>query len=162
MRYRSFFWPAILIILGVIALGVNLGAISADRLYRLADLWPLILIVTGMVVISRRAWQGSTRDLAAGLIVLVAVVGAAAYVAVRGPVPSGSQTLSSSDTVGSLNRATLHVSAGAATLRVGRQRRPRGGPLPSSHRILGRKAHSEPRSRHGHPRNRSQRRLRVL
>jgi hypothetical protein len=118
MRYRSFFWPAILIIFGVVALGVNIGAISADRLYRLADLWPLILIVMGMVLISRRAWQGSTRDLAAALIVLVAVVGAAAYVAVRGPVPSGSQTLRSSDTVGSLNQATLHVSAGAAKLKV--------------------------------------------
>lgn len=118
MRYRSFFWPPILIMFGAIALGVNLGAISADRLYRLADLWPLILIVIGMVVISRRAWQGSTRDPAAALIVLVAVVGAAAYVAARGPVPNGSQTLSSSDTVGSLNHATLHVSAGAAILTV--------------------------------------------
>lgn len=118
MRYRSFFWPAILIVFGVMALGINLGAISAGRLYRVADLWPLILIVIGMVFISRRAWQGSTRDLAAALIVLVAVVGAAAYVDVRGPVPTGSQTLSSSDTVGSLNKATLHVSAGAATLRV--------------------------------------------
>jgi Domain of unknown function (DUF5668) len=118
MRYRSFFWPAILIIIGVTALGVNLGALSADRLRRLADLWPLILIVTGMVFISRRAWQGSTRDLAAALIVVVAVVSAAAYVAVRGPVPNGSHTLISSETVGSLNQATLHVSAGAANLRV--------------------------------------------
>jgi hypothetical protein len=118
MRYRSFFWPGILIIFGVMALGVNLGAISSGRLYRLADLWPLILVVIGMVFISRGAWQGATRDLAAVLIVLVAVVGAAAYVAVRAPVPVGSQTLNTSDTVGSLNHATLLVSAGAATLKV--------------------------------------------
>jgi hypothetical protein len=118
MRYRSFFWPAILIIFGVMGLGVNLGAISGGRLYRLADLWPLILIVIGMVSISRRAWQGATRDLAAVLIVLIAVVGAAAYVAARGPVPIGSQTLNTSDTVGSLKQATLHVSAGAVRLRV--------------------------------------------
>ena len=118
MRYRSFFWPAILIVFGVVALGVNLGAISGGRLYRLADLWPLILIVIGMVSISRRAWQGARRDLAAALIVLLAVVGAAAYVAVREPVPTGSHTLNTSDTVGTLSQATLHVSAGAATLRV--------------------------------------------
>ncbi len=118
MRYRSFFWPAILIVFGVIALGVNLGAISSGRLYRLADLWPLILVVIGLVSISRRAWQGATRDLAAALIVLLAVGGAAAYVAARGPVPTGSETLNTSDTVGSLDQATLHVSAGAATLRV--------------------------------------------
>src|SRR5258708_33725907 len=87
MRYRSFFWPAILIVLGVVALGVNLGAISGGRLYRLADLWPLILIVIGMVSISRRAWQGARRDLAAALIVLLAVVGAAAYVRFAGRFP---------------------------------------------------------------------------
>src|SRR5258708_1776200 len=117
MRYRSFFWPAILIVFGVVALGVNFGAIYGGRLYRLADLWPLILIVIGMVSISRRAWQGARRDLAAALIVLLAVVGAAAYVAVRGPVPTGSQTLNTSYTRGILTHATPPVSAGAATLR---------------------------------------------
>jgi hypothetical protein len=118
MRYRSFFWPAILIVFGAMALGVNVGAISGGRLYRLADLWPLILVVIGMVLISRRTWQGATRDLAAVLIVLVAALGAAAYVAARGPVAIGAQTLNTSDTVGSLKQATLHVSAGAARVRV--------------------------------------------
>src|SRR5258708_15604901 len=116
MRYRSFFWPAILIVFGVIALGVNLGAISSGRLYRLADLWPLILVVIGLVSISRRAWQGATRDLAAALIVLLAVGGAAAYVAARGPGPTGSETLHTSDTLGRLDQADLTVPAGAAAL----------------------------------------------
>src|SRR5260370_20974635 len=133
MRYRSFFWPAILIVFGVIAVGVNLGAISSGRLYRLADLWPLILVVIGLVSISRRAWQGATRDLAAALIVLLAVGGAAAYVAARRPVPTGSETLNTSDTLGSLDQATLHVSAGGAALTGGSTDTPVGAPHSASH-----------------------------
>jgi hypothetical protein len=47
-HYRSFFWPVVLIVIGAIALLVDLNVISADRLYRLADLWPLILVVIGL------------------------------------------------------------------------------------------------------------------
>jgi LiaI-LiaF-like transmembrane region len=118
MRNRSLFWPAILILTGVIALAAQTGAVSIGRLDRLAELWPVILIVIGLELISRRVLQGLTRDLAAVLIVLVALGGAVAYVAVRGPVSYATQTLDSSDTVGSLNQATLDVSAGAATMTV--------------------------------------------
>jgi Domain of unknown function (DUF5668) len=118
MRNRSLFWPAILILTGVIALAAQTGAVSIGRLDRLAELWPVILIVIGLELISRRVLQGPTRDLAAVLIVLVALGGAVAYVAVRGPVSYATQTLDSSDTVGSLNQATLDVSAGAATMTV--------------------------------------------
>ncbi len=41
MRYRSFFWPAVLILVGVVALLVNTGQIALDRLVLLTDLWPL-------------------------------------------------------------------------------------------------------------------------
>jgi hypothetical protein len=118
MRNRSFVWPAILILTGVIALVAETGAISIGRLDRLAELWPVILIVIGLELMSRRVLQGSTRDLAAVLIVLVAVAGAAAYVAVRGPVSDATQTMDSSDAVGSLNQATLDVEAGAARMTV--------------------------------------------
>jgi hypothetical protein len=116
MRNRSFFWPAILIAAGVIALVAETGAISSGRLYRLADLWPVVLIVIGLELITRRVLQGLTRDLAAALIVLVAVGGAVVYVAVRGPVSNATQTMDASDSVGSLNLATLDVDAGAATM----------------------------------------------
>jgi hypothetical protein len=59
-----------------------------------------------------------TRDLAAALIVLVAVGGAVAYVAVRGPVSDGTQIMDTSEKVGSLNQATLNVDAGVATMTV--------------------------------------------
>jgi Domain of unknown function (DUF5668) len=118
MRNRSLFWPAILILTGLIALVAETGAISSGRLARLADLWPVILIVIGLELISRRVLQGLTRDLATALIVLVAVGGAVAYVAVRGPVSDTTQTMNTSDAVGSLNQATLNVNAGVATMTV--------------------------------------------
>ena len=116
--YRGLFWPLILILVGVIALVVETGAISIGRLDRLAELWPVVLIVIGLELISRRVLQGSKRALATVLIVLLALGGAAVYVAVRGPVSDATQTLDSSDTVGSLSQATLDVNAGAATMTV--------------------------------------------
>ncbi len=118
MRYRSYFWPAILILTGVLALVAETGAISGGRLLRLADLWPLILIVIGLELTNRRVLQGPRRDLATALIVLVALVGAVAYVAVRGPVSDTTQTMDASDAVGSLNQANLNVDSGVATMTV--------------------------------------------
>jgi hypothetical protein len=118
MRNRSYFWPAILILTGVLALVAETGAISGERLLRLADLWPLILIVIGLELMNRRVLQGPRRDLATALIVLLAVGGAVAYVAVRGPVSDTTQTMDTSDAVGSLNQAALDVDAGATTLTV--------------------------------------------
>ena len=115
MRNRSYFWPAILILTGVLALVAETGAISGGRLLRLADLWPLILIVIGLELMNRRVLQGPRRDLATALIVLLAVGGAVAYVAFRGPVSDTTQTMDTSDAVGSLNQATLDVNAGAST-----------------------------------------------
>jgi hypothetical protein len=118
MRYRGFFWPAILILTGVIALVAQTGAISIGRLDRLAELWPVILIVIGLELMSRRVLQGSKRDLAAVLILLVAISGAVAYVAVRGPVSDAPQTMDSAGAVGTLNQANLAVDAGFATVTV--------------------------------------------
>lgn len=118
MRSRSFFWPALLILIGIIALLVNAGTISVDRLYRLLDLWPLVLVVIGLEIITRRALTGATADIAAALIVLIAAGGAIAYVAVGPAIPGGTRTLDATDTVGSLSQANLHVDAGAATTTV--------------------------------------------
>ena len=49
-HYRSFLWPALLILVGVIALLANTGQIPAERLYNLVNLWPLILVVIGLVI----------------------------------------------------------------------------------------------------------------
>ena len=45
-RYRSFFWPALLILAGIVALLVNVGQIPAERVFQVVNLWPLVLVVS--------------------------------------------------------------------------------------------------------------------
>jgi hypothetical protein len=116
-RYRSYFWPAVLILIGIFALLVNSGAISTDRLNLLFDLWPVILIVIGLELLARRAIPGQNGDVAAVLIVLLAAGGAIAYVALA-PNPTTSGKLDSHATIGNLTRAALEIDAGAATITV--------------------------------------------
>ncbi len=118
VRYRSFFWPALLILAGVIALLVNANAIPVDRLYRLVDLWPLILVVIGLELIARRAFQGTASDVASLLIVLLAAGGAVAYVAVGPPISTATQTLNKSDPVGHVSQASVEVDVGAAATTI--------------------------------------------
>jgi len=117
-RYRSFFWPAILILVGVFALLVNSGLVPAERLDRLVDLWPLILIVIGLELVVRRALKGPTAEIAAALVVLVAIVGAAAYVALGPTIPTGTQTLDSTAKVGNIDHASVRIDVGAANITV--------------------------------------------
>jgi Domain of unknown function (DUF5668) len=115
--YRGFFWPAALILAGVIALLANAGIVSTDRLALLPDLWPVILIVIGLEIIARRGLQGASGDVAAVLIVLVAAGGALAYVALA-PNPGATHTLDTSTPLGELSHAALEVDVGAATITV--------------------------------------------
>ncbi len=116
-RYRSYFWPAVLILIGLVALLVNSGVISTDRLNLLGDLWPLILIVIGLELIARRGLPGQAGDVAAVLIVLLAAGGAIAYVALA-PNPGATGKLDSHAAIGSLNHAALEIDAGAANITV--------------------------------------------
>jgi hypothetical protein len=115
-RYRSLLWPAVLILVGVFALLVNSGLVPPERLDRLVDLWPLILVVIGLELVVRRALRGAAAELAAVLIVLVAIGGAAAYFALGPAIPTGTQTLDAAGKVGSLDHANVRVDVGAATL----------------------------------------------
>ncbi|TMB45167.1 MAG: hypothetical protein E6J53_06620 [Chloroflexi bacterium] len=116
-RYRSFFWPAVLILVGLIALVVNTGLIPVDRLYLLLNLWPVILIVLGLELLVRRSTQGPARDLATAIIVLLAVIGAGAYT-VLSPNPSAAGTTDSSTAIGNLENAAAEIDAGGATINV--------------------------------------------
>src|SRR5258708_12366303 len=116
-RYRSYFWPAVLILIGIIALLVNSGVISTDRLNLLFDLWPVILIVIGLELLARRTIPGQNGDVAGVLIVLLAAGGAIAYVALA-PNPTTSGKLDSHATLGNLTHAALEIDAGAANITV--------------------------------------------
>jgi hypothetical protein len=83
----------VLILVGVIALLANGGLISTDRLS--------LLIVIGLELIARRGLHGATADLAAVLIVVIAAVGALAYIALA-PNPGPGQPYDAKDTVGRL------------------------------------------------------------
>ena len=113
--YRSFFWPVVLILVGIFALLVNAGLISTDRLSLLEDLWPVILIVVGLELLARRTLPGSAGDVAAVLIVLIAAGGAMAYVALA-PNPGATHTLDTSATVGNLDHASIEVDVGSARI----------------------------------------------
>jgi Domain of unknown function (DUF5668) len=116
-RYRTYFWPAVLILIGVFALLVNSGVISTDRLSLLADLWPLILIVIGLELLVRRGMPGQAGDVAAVLIVLLAAGGAVAYVALA-PNPGATNKLDSSAAIGNLDHASVEIDAGASNITV--------------------------------------------
>lgn len=116
-HYRSIFWPALLILVGVVALFANAGVISNDRLVLLVDLWPLVLVVIGLELIARRGLQGAAGEVAAVLIVLIAAGGTVAYVALApNPVQTGFMSVTAA--VGSLDHAALEIDVGAATITV--------------------------------------------
>src|SRR5712692_805317 len=117
VRYRSYFWPGVLILAGVIALLVNTGQLSVDRIYQLFLLWPLILIVIGLELIVRRSVHGPTGDIAAALIVVIAIAGAAAYVTIA-PNPGATQTLDASGRNDNFQSASVEIDVGAATITV--------------------------------------------
>ena len=116
-RYRSFFWPALLILAGLVALLVNTGQVSVERVGALVSLWPVIFIVIGLELVLRRTVQGVAGDVAAALVVVIAVVGSAAYVVVA-PNPSSVHMYDASAAVGSAEAVTLEINVGAATIEV--------------------------------------------
>ncbi|KPK89854.1 MAG: hypothetical protein AMJ88_17020, partial [Anaerolineae bacterium SM23_ 63] len=55
-RYRSLFWPIVLIGLGLFWLLGNLGVLPEHSLWTLFRLWPLALIVIGLdIMVGRRS-----------------------------------------------------------------------------------------------------------
>jgi hypothetical protein len=115
-RYRGLIWPSALIAIGAVGLLVN--TIASDRLYRLLDLWPLGLLVIGLELVLRRTpMPADTAALAAVLILLLAGVGAAVYVAAGAAVPGGVHTINAA-APGTLDHASVELDVGTATLDI--------------------------------------------
>jgi hypothetical protein len=113
LRNRSLFWPGLIILVGLIALLVNTGVLSGDRAVELILLWPLILIVIGVEIVVRRSLRGSAADVAALLVIVVAIGGALGYVAFA-PIPPTTGTLDRKGAVGELTSASVEINAGSA------------------------------------------------
>ena len=118
-RYRGIAVPIVLIGLGLVALLVNVGALSWEQIGRLLDLWPLLLIVIGIELILRRAAAPPVATGVGALVAIVAVVAALAYAAAGPGLQVGSQTGSASAPLGSAEQGRLTVSGGG--LRFGAQ-----------------------------------------
>lgn len=88
-RYRSFFWPILLVGVGVVWLLSNLGYIEPVSLGSILRFWPVILIVMGIdILFSRRfPWVGAV----VGLLAVAGVV-ALLITAPRVGVSTGVQT----------------------------------------------------------------------
>lgn len=78
-RYRSLFWPVVLIGVGVVWLLANLEVISGLSVAALLRFWPLVLVFIGLdLLIGHRAlWVGGALGLLAVVVAVVLYVGAA-------------------------------------------------------------------------------------
>lgn len=70
----------------------------------------------GLELLVRRSFQGANAELAAVLIVVLAIVGATAYVALGPAIPTGTHTLDVSGKLVSLKQASVRVEAKAAQI----------------------------------------------
>ncbi|HVN54582.1 MAG TPA: DUF4097 family beta strand repeat-containing protein [Anaerolineaceae bacterium] len=116
-RYRSLFWPVVLIGIGVIWLLGALGLLPVNSLATLARLWPLILIAIGLDLLVGR------RSPAIGGLIGLLVVGIAAAVllaapALRLPQSPGVRLDRYTEPVGQAASATvsLHLGSSPTTL----------------------------------------------
>jgi len=116
-RYRSLFWPGVLILAGVIALLVNTGVLPVDRLWELLALWPLILVVIGLELIVRRTLHGTTGDVVAAVVVVIAIVAAAAYVTLA-PNPAATSSRDYSGHIAGVTHGSVFIRTGAATIAI--------------------------------------------
>ena len=80
--YASFFWPVILIGVGVIALLVNAGRLEINNLWGLLNLWPLLLVLAGIDLIFSR------RLPALGGLLGLALLGVVIWMLLQGSVPA--------------------------------------------------------------------------
>ena len=117
-RYRGLVAPGLLILVGAIALAANLNVVQWDALYRLFDLWPVLLILVGAELVLRGGVPRRTAAAIGTLLVILAAVGAVAYVAAAPRIPIGVYPLDSTEPVGELTTASLDLGFGAADVNI--------------------------------------------
>ena len=118
-RYRSMFWPVILIGVGVIWLLSNLGLLPAASIAWLLNLWPLILIVIGIDLLFGR--RSPVVGGLLGLIVVGAVIFALAFAPALGlKLPNNAEVKVERFTapLESATSATVRVDSGSEPVEI--------------------------------------------
>ena len=117
-RRPHYLLPLLLIVVGLVALLVNLDLVSGGFWDRLFMLWPLVLVVIGLEFLTADDRAGRTARVAAFGAVLVIAAGATLYAiagpAISGGLPSGT----SSAPMGQISSANLELSYGAGTVNL--------------------------------------------
>ena len=122
---RGVFWPLLLIVLGLVFLGANLGLLAPLSVLALFSLWPVLLILAGIDIAFGRRWPAAV--LALDVLIIAAAVGLAAaqptFATPLGPVvffqrDPGPAASSVSVPRGDANALRLHLNGGAGTYHV--------------------------------------------
>jgi len=118
---RGFFWPLLLIVLGVVFLGANFGVIPPIRALDVANLWPLLLVLLGIdIALSRRspllALAAEVAVIALGVALVVAQPVLPEWLPFATSAPSGTSQVSVPR--GTATALMLHLAGGAGTFTV--------------------------------------------
>lgn len=119
---RSFFWPIVLIGIGVVALLFNTGWLDWDKVARLYQLWPVLLIALGVAILFRGRLSGRLMSLLGAVLVIVLVIAVGGAVAAipraiggaSGPVVTSHYSVATDE----VSAPHLDLSAGAAQITV--------------------------------------------
>lgn len=122
---NRFFDGLVTVALGLVLLGCTLGYLPWAIWWRILWLWPVLLISAGIGIIGRaihQRWLGAVGS----MLVIAALAWAALGTYQQAPMPSFSltpsggaaSTLSYSEPVGSITKASLALDVGAATVKL--------------------------------------------
>lgn len=118
LHYARSFWAVALIAVGALFLIGNLGYLNGWQLDRLGQLWPLILVLIGAEILITRSLPRQAGAAVGAVVAIVAVLGSALYVGLGPTTPVGTVGSSTSAAIGNLQRATLDLNVGGATVTI--------------------------------------------
>jgi len=121
---RGLFWPLLLIVVGLVFLLANFGAIPPVSVLSLLGLWPLVLVLIGVDIAIGRRWPiaalvADVLILAGGLALVAtqpAPLGFAPFVFTRGSGAPGTPSVSVPR--GDAKSLVFHLNGGAGTFTV--------------------------------------------
>jgi len=121
---RGLFWPLLLIVVGLVFLLANFGAIPPVSVLSLLGLWPLVLVLIGVDIAIGRRWPlaalaADVVILGAGLVLVAtqpAPLGFAPFMFTRGSGAPGTPSVSVPR--GDAKSLVFHLSGGAGTFTV--------------------------------------------